>query len=289
MNNQTQHYDDMSDTNLFIKIKKVLYEVTGLILDSHWHEQIQFFYFAGGNAIVRCNSKRFEVKANDLVIVNPKELHYVDNISDNLVLYVIKIDLSFIYSNKIDSIQAQFLTPLSQNLILFENLIRNNDNIIRCVKRIIDEYFKKEIGFELAIKAQVYDLIVILLRGYVHKIYSENEFKSQLILLQRFDNVLGYMEKNFTDKIDINKLSKVSGFSEGHFCRLFKQITGASAIDYINNLRINKAVELMQNSDMNMTEIAMSCGFSDSNYFSRIFKKYKKTSPMHTKKLFGKS
>lgn len=284
MADNSLHYDDMSNENLFIKIKKEEYETPGIILNSHWHEQIQFFYFTSGNAVIRCNSETFEVNANDFIIINSKELHYIENISGNLTLYLIKIDLTFIYSNKADSIQAQFLTPLSQNLISFENLVRNDESLLMCVNRIIHEYFTKEIGFELAIKSQVYDLIVILLRGYIKKIYNENELQSKLFLLQRFKNVINYMESCFTEKIDLEKLSKMAGFSKGHFCRLFKQITGLSAIDYINNLRINKASDLLKNSDLNITEIAVSCGFSDSNYFSRIFKNNKKISPMQMKK-----
>jgi len=280
----TLHYDDMSNENVVIKIKREEYETPGIIISSHWHDQIQFFYCARGNAVIRCNSKEFEVSDNDFVIINSKELHYIESISEGLTLYLIKIDLTFIYSNKADSIQAQFLTPLSQNLILFENVVRNDESLLRCVNRMIHEYFTKEIGFELAIKSQVYDLIVILLRGYIKKIYNESELKSKMLLLQRFKDVIDYIENNFTEKIDLEKLSKIAGFSKGHFCRLFKQITSMSAIDYINNLRINKAFDLLKNSDLNITEIAVSCGFSDSNYFSRIFKNHKKISPMQTKK-----
>lgn len=285
MGDQTLRYDDMSENNLFIKIKKAKYDTPGLILGRHWHEQIQFFYFTQGSAVVRCNSKKFEVDANDLVIVNSKELHYIENNGGNLILYVIKIDLSFLYSNKIDTIQAQFLTPLSQNLILFKNIVKNDETILRCVERIIDEYFKKEMGFELAIKGQVYDLMVLLLRNYVEKIYEEDEFQTQREILQRFREVIDYMEHNFTEKIDLNRLSSIAGVSVGHFSRLFKQITNMSAIDYINNLRVNKAVDLIKNSDQNMTEIAMNCGFNDSNYFSRIFKRHKKISPMQMRQL----
>lgn len=284
MDDNTLCYDDMSDKNLFMKIIKEEYETPGLIFSSHWHEQIQFLYFTHGNAVIRCNSRKFEVTANDFAIINSRELHYIENIGGSLTLYMIKIDLTFIYSNKADSIQAQFLTPLSQNLILFENVVRNDESLLRCVNRMIREYFTKEIGFELAIKSQVYDLIVILLRGYVKKIYNENELKSKLLLLQHLKNVITYIENNFTEKIDLERLSKIAGFSKGHFCRLFKQITGMSAIDYINNLRINKAFDLLKSSDLNITEIAVSCGFNDSNYFSRIFKKHKKISPMQMKK-----
>ena len=285
MESQATHYDDMSDKNLIIEIKKIEDEGHSPILECHWHEQIQFFYFTYGNAVVRCNSVKNEVGAHDLVIINSKELHYIENIGESLTYYMIKIDLSFIYSNRVDSIQAQFLTPLSQNLILFENVVRDDNDILLCVNRMIDEYFKKQIGFELAIKAQVYDLIVLLLRGYVRKIYTANELDSQLANFQRFKNVISYIDSNYTEKIDLDRLADITKMSQGHFCRLFKQITGMSAINYINNLRINKAVELIRSSDQNMMEIAMSCGFSDSNYFSRVFKKHEKMSPLQMRKL----
>lgn len=285
MESQATHYDDMSGKDLIIEIKKIESETHGPILECHWHEQIQFFYFTQGSAIVRCNSKKYEVGAHDLVIINSKELHYIENIGESLTCYMIKIDLSFIYSNRVDSIQAQFLTPLSQNLILFENVVRNDKDILLCANRMIDEYFKKQIGFELAIKAQVYDLIVLLLRGYVRKIYTANELDLQLANLQRFKNVISYIDSNFTGKIGLDRLADITKMSQGHFCRLFKQITGMSAINYINNLRINKAVELIRISDQNMTEIAMSCGFNDSNYFSRVFKKHEKMSPLQMRKL----
>lgn len=288
MEDQALHYDNMSAENLVIDIKKIEEKAPGLLMECHWHEQIQFYYFTKGKAIARCNLKQFEVDAGNLVILNSKDLHYMENISTELTFYMIKIDLSFIYSNKIDSIQAQFLTPLSQNLILFENVVRDDQDVLSCVERIIDEYYSKRIGFELAIKGQIYDLIVLLLRGYVRKTYGEEEFQSRREILRRFRKVIDYMEQNFTEKIDLERLSGIAGISAGHFCRLFKQITGMSAIDYINDLRINKAVGLIKSSGQNITEIAMNCGFSDSNYFSRIFKKSQKISPMQMKKLVRK-
>lgn len=279
MKKKELHYDDMSENNLFVKIKKAEYTTRGLILDKHWHEQIQLFYFTQGNAIVRCNSKKFEVSSNDLVIINSKELHYIENNCDDLELYVIKIDLTFLYSNKLDAIQTQFLTPLSQNLILFKNMIKNDAAVLKCVDLIVAEYLNKKIGFEMAIKGQVYILIALLLRKHIEKNCAKNEFQNRREVLQRFREVIDYIDRNFTEQIDLRKLSGIAQISTGYFCRLFKEIAGISAVDYISALRINKAVELIKDSNQNMIEIAMNCGFNDSNYFSRVFKKYQKVSP----------
>jgi YesN/AraC family two-component response regulator len=60
---------------------------------------------------------------------------------------------------------------------------------------------------------------------------------------------------------------------------MFKQSTGRTFVDYLNRLRIEKAVSLLNQGVCNVTEAVMSVGFDDVNYFSRVFKKYMKRSP----------
>lgn len=67
--------------------------------------------------------------------------------------------------------------------------------------------------------------------------------------------------------------------SEGYFCRMFKKSTGRTPTDYINRIRIEKSVILLNQGICNVTEAATSVGFDDINYFCRVFKKYMKQSP----------
>lgn len=96
--------------------------------------------------------------------------------------------------------------------------------------------------------------------------------------------MLEYMEDHYTDSLRLNQLAGLANMSSQNFCRVFKKLTGKSPMDYFNCLRINKASSLLLNSDLNISEIALAVGFDDSNYFSRIFKQYKKTSPSYLRK-----
>ena len=58
-----------------------------------------------------------------------------------------------------------------------------------------------------------------------------------------------------------------------YFSKLFKEATGENFIEYLTNIRIDKAKELLEKSDLSMKEICAMCGYSDPNYFSRTFKK----------------
>jgi two-component system response regulator YesN len=67
--------------------------------------------------------------------------------------------------------------------------------------------------------------------------------------------------------------------SEGYFCQIFKEATGKSAMQYLHEIRVEKAEEMLRSTTATVSEIADCCGFTDPNYFSRIFKKIKGVTP----------
>ncbi|HCA30248.1 MAG TPA: hypothetical protein DER33_10320 [Syntrophomonas sp.] len=101
---------------------------------------------------------------------------------------------------------------------------------------------------------------------------------------KRLQSVFRYIKNNYTQAIDLKQLADIACLSVGHFCRIFKKLTGRSAIDYITQLRVEKAALLLRQGEYNIKEIAFATGFNDSNYFTRVFKKYKNTAPSEFKK-----
>ena len=66
--------------------------------------------------------------------------------------------------------------------------------------------------------------------------------------------------------------------------RKFKKETGQSLTDYINKLRIKEALYMMENHNLSITDIAYMTGFNDVNYFTKVFKKYKRMTPSSYRK-----
>lgn len=245
----------------------------------HWHEYLQIFYFIDGNGIIICNKKSFNISKDDVFIVNSKELHSIESKADNFKFYLFIIHLPFLFSNQIDLCQTKYLSPLSENSILFKNLIRNDTKIIYYINKIIDEYFSNEIGHELSVKAYLYNLIVLLLRKHINKFLTPNQLCLKLNNTNRYSHVFEYIDNNYNKKIDIALLAKLTHLSPYYFCRIFKDITGKTTSQYVNEVRLQKAIIFLKESDKNITEIAISCGFNDVNYFSRLFKKKYGISP----------
>lgn len=240
---------------------------------------MQLYFFTEGKALVECNKKRYYVTTDSIVVINNNELHSLESLSDDLKFYIIRIDSSFVFSNQVDLCQTKFLSPLSQNQISFQNLIENDKQILDCVTITIQEYFSKKIGYELAVKSFVYQLIVLLLRKYISKFLTRKELISKVNNLKRFDLIFKYIDSNYSKKICIEDLSNIVHISTYHFCRIFKEMTGKTTTDYINGIRLEKAVDYLNKGDMNITEIALRCGFDSINYFSRLFKRHYNVSP----------
>lgn len=251
---------------------------------SHWHEQIEFLYFIEGSAVIECDSCPICVSPGDLVIVNSNELHSARYCKKNLSYYCIIIDPSLYRSSFPDACEIKYISPIASNLILFENKISKDGAVSQCINDIIEEYECKKVGYELAVKASVFRLLVILLRNHVKRVLTQKEYNSRLSNLKRFENVMKYIEDNYTEKITIKELSRIAGLSVFHFCHLFKNLTGKSAGEFINSFRIDKAEELLKSTGLNITEVALASGFNDANYFSKQFKKYKMVPPSMIKK-----
>lgn len=91
--------------------------------------------------------------------------------------------------------------------------------------------------------------------------------------------MIRFVKDNYQDKISISDLSKKLAYSESMLNRKFKKEVHITFNEYLNRYRINKAIELLKNSDYNITDISYMCGYSSAKYFSRVFKKYLGISP----------
>lgn len=85
--------------------------------------------------------------------------------------------------------------------------------------------------------------------------------------------VLIYISENYSEKITLESVSKACNLSVFYLSKLFKKNTGMKFIDYINLYKIEKAKQLLENTDMSIINISMSLGYDESGYFSKVFKK----------------
>ncbi len=87
-------------------------------------------------------------------------------------------------------------------------------------------------------------------------------------------NILKYIDENFSDKLLLHALAKLSGYSVPQFVRLFSEFTGITPMRYINIIRIQNSMTMLSETKNSITDIAFACGFDTLEVFERNFKKY---------------
>lgn len=116
-------------------------------------------------------------------------------------------------------------------------------------------------------------LAVQLLREYSsHKIPPEKRYVSGLTN-KKLAFVLDLIESDLSEDLSLTVLAKAAGLSEYHFLRMFKQSTGYTPHQYVINQRVERAKELLKNTDMTITEIAYLLGFSTPSHFTHLFRR----------------
>ena len=94
------------------------------------------------------------------------------------------------------------------------------------------------------------------------------------------ESVINYIRNNYNKDLSLDEMAEQANLSPKYFCRVFKDITGRSPIEYLNWFRINRACSRLRESSDKLNSIALDCGFNDFSYFIKIFKKYRKMTPL---------
>ena len=150
--------------------------------------------------------------------------------------------------------------------------------ISKLLAEMIHEHTNKQDGWQTILYAKFIQLCTVLSRLY------QSEEQSNKDDVVKLATAVAYIEKNFCTDISLADLAQMTGYSERQFHRLFQSAFSAPPSVYITNLRLQKAQLLLKNTNQTIGDISWSCGYSDQNYFSRIFKKYIGLTPTEYKK-----
>jgi len=99
--------------------------------------------------------------------------------------------------------------------------------------------------------------------------------------IMKIGQVIAHMESHFDENLKIPDLAKMVGMSTRNFYRFFHRVKGEKPLAYLQRLRVAKGARILQTSDKSVCEAAMECGFNDSNYFARQFRRILGVSPRH--------
>lgn len=242
------------------------------VVTTHWHEEAELTLITKGNCLYQIDLIDYEVKEGDLLFVPPLFLHSISrDTSEELFSETYVFHLNFLGGNSTDICSTRYLAPMMNQEFSMPCLITPEHPVYASLRKIFNQiaslYDEAVIGYELALKSLFLQAVFLLLQ-YSEKTASPDTGTPS----DKLKNVLDYIEMHFAEPITVSDLAKLCYFSDYHFMRFFKKHMNMTCVEYINNLRLEKSVELFEQGNTSILDVSLSVGFHNLSYFHRAFK-----------------
>lgn len=247
------------------------------VVTTHWHEEAELTLITEGEGLYQIDLVDYEVKKGDILFVPPLLLHSVSVAqpqNEEMISETYVFHLNFLGGNSTDICSTRYFVPIMNHELILPYLITPKHPAYVSIRKIfcqIASLYNEEVpGYELALKGLFLQVIFLLLQ------YSTKQAKNVLpeegTPADKLKNVLDYIEIHYAQTISVEELAKICCFSEYHFMRFFKKHMNMTCVEYVNNVRLEKAVELFEQGNTSILEVSLSVGFHNLSYFHRAFK-----------------
>lgn len=251
----------------------------------HWHPEIEITYVRKGTMCYKVNNLVYHLKEGDIVFNNSGALHSGTMENQEDCTYIpITFDPRLIYGFFQSTINSKYVDPVIQESLLPAICIDQSEPWHRSFReyllRIIDLDEKKPDFYELDITICLQSIWRLLLE---HITYEPQASRENSLEYDRIKKILSYIEENYQNKITLNDIAGHIHLCESECTRLFKRHMNTTLFAFLQEYRIERSLEFLQ-ADQPVSAVADKAGFSDPNYYSKVFAKIKGCSPREYQK-----
>lgn len=244
----------------------------------HWHDEFEIIYVKSGLLTVSISGESYIGKAGDAFVVSPGNLHLMGSQTGTVDYFTFLFPLKYISFRTDDMLDDKLLEPLNSGHLMISPRVK--DSAKELCEQLIDIYMAENDETESKITAQIKTKIILLqfiLEMWKKGFVIENDTSGRNIVEKE---MVSYIQQNFTGKISLKEFGEQFHLSEKYISRYFKEHFHITLSQYITYLRLENAKQLLQDTDLSVTETAMQSGYQNVSYFIRSFKKAYGISPL---------
>ena len=246
----------------------------------HWHPEIEITYVQKGTMCYKVNHMVYHLKEGDIVFNNSGALHSGTMENQKDCAYIpVTFDSRLIYGFFQSTVNSKYVDPVIQDSMLPAICIDQSEPWHKPFReyllRIIDLDEKKPDFYELDITICLQSMWRLLLE---HITYEPQASRENSLEYDRIKKILSYIEENYQNKITLNDIAGHIHLCESECTRLFKRHMNTTLFAFLQEYRIERSLEFLQD-DQPVSAVADKAGFSDPNYYSKVFAKIKGCSP----------
>ncbi len=248
----------------------------------HTHNYHEIYYLLSGNRRYFAGQTIYNVDAGDLVVIPKGTPHHMSSrAADNYERYVVYFS-------------DDFFAPLAEILGAKETHRFLNFGCVSIPSQyqpIMRKYFE-EMEREARHENECSKLVESCALGNVAALalrYGKGAESDSAEKIEKIQEVARHIRENFNQEITLSDAAQMAFMEETYFSKQFKKMTGFGFSEYVTQIRMQQAEELLRNSKLSVGKIAELCGYSGSNYFGDAFKKRYGISPIKLRKNYRQS
>ena len=240
----------------------------------HWHREAELILIRQGKLELYIDNQSVRAEAGDLALIGEGVIHGGE--PEDCVYECIVFDAAMLLH--LDACKRALKPVMNHSLFVKADVIAGDAPLSAAARSLHD-----------AVTAGVAENEPAVL-GALFGVYGALSRRQPLAALslpapqisqkaEQLKPALEYIETHYGQQITLETLARLTGLSPKYFCRFFHTIVHRSPIDYVNYYRVECASHFLTATDMTVAEIAQRCGYNDSSFFIKQFRKYKGTTP----------
>ena len=247
----------------------------------HWHKEWEILRILSGSFHLHLDDTDYSAQPGDVFLIRGGVLH--GGTPEDCEYECLVFDLHGLFRS-MDSVKGALRPVYRQQLLPKDYFtLTAPDKFHRIVGELMDIFHTKSDDAsidctELETIGCISSLFAWILKEHLYTAAEDKDFSSNH-RMEQIKSVLEFIENHYGENLTLEQLSTVAGMNPKYFCRIFRSITHQSPIDYVNFFRVEQAAYLLDSTALPITAVGLDSGFTESSYFTKVFKKYKGLTP----------
>jgi AraC family L-rhamnose operon transcriptional activator RhaR len=242
----------------------------------HTHSFFEVCYAVGGKGTFRTLNKDFPIGGGELFVAKPGDMHEIVSARRTpLQIYFWAFTLVPTTGGGLGEAEQSVNRLLDAFIVSSRRMGAMSDSIQPTLQMLTEEIAGSSAGCKMVIDALALKLLVetarCLTEGAVPAEVIDPAPHSESEAIAR--TAMRYLRDNFSRQIEVRDVAAQVHLSERHLSRLFREITGVTVLEYLTNLRIEMASQLLLDKEIPIKQVARSVGYPDAHYFTTLFGK----------------
>ncbi|MFK7695477.1 AraC family transcriptional regulator [Paenibacillus sp. HJGM_3] len=278
--------------------KFIRYSQQNLRQPMHMHDYVQIAYVMKGVCSHQFRGKTLTVGKGDVFIIPPGIEHSL-NAFDGKEFEIVLVDfMPYLVQEELHSFADSYVWNMilqeqeegASELLPWLHISKDKQPLVeQLLFDIQDEFEHREHGYEVSTRISLVKLLILIERES-RKFTVKRQPGNPIRLMERpFGGVIQYICDNYSLDIPLEKAAELAGMTPAYFSHAFKKETGQTFVDFVHEVRIERAMELIRQNVHTMTQVCFQVGFRHLSHFIRTFKKRTGLTPTEYKKTFAPS